>query len=501
MSNCLRTLCAIAALLIAGCAHNEDAHVFAQGDTSSGTSAKTPLVVRWTADDRGRAYGIVAKALDAPVFADAGLVVLGSDGATIFARNATKPFVPASSLKLLIAATALDAFGPSQRLETSFVVNEPPDQDGIVQGPLWLIGGGDPVLKSDDLRGGVGMLSRLGIRRIAGGLIVDASAFSGPGQNPDWDPSDLSYDYASGTSAISLDWDVAEFHVTPETPGDAARVEVRPANQNVSYTGSITTASAGSDSDVSIVRDPPTGEAAGDRNVFALSGHIADGEAQSFYKPVLNIPSYVGGAVAAMLAERGIELDGGVQLGSAPFAAEPLWVHRSHPLSDLVHDMLVYSDNHVAEQLLQLVGFERYRTGTIAGGLRAERSYLEAADIPTTGMHVVDGSGLSPHDRVPPLALARVLNAALQGRNGDVFLRDLPLVGREGTVRRHRLTVGLGYVRAKSGHIDQVSALAGTVQSRHHGRLVFAFIVNGPYADADAVDEGTDHALDALAAL
>jgi len=160
--------------------------------------------------------------------------------------------------------------------------------------------------------------------------------------------------------------------------------------------------------------------------------------------------------------------------------------------------MLVFSDNHTAEQLLRIIGFEIGHAGTEHFGIRAEHEFLARNGISSYGMRVVDGSGLSPHDAIAPIVLARVLETALRAPTGDAFLRALPLVGKEGTVRHHQLKVALGRVRAKSGHIEGVNALAGTVQTTRHGRVTFAFVVNGPYADADVVTTATDAALDAL---
>ena len=400
--------------------------------------------------------------------------------------------VPASALKVVVAATALATLGPGHRFTTTFEALAAPRTDGTLEGPLFLVGSGDPILRSDDLAGGVGVLARSGIKRVAGDLVVDATAFAGPEQNATWDPSDLGQDYASGSSAISLDWDVAQFHVTPNAVGDAASVALVPRNRNVGFAGSIETAYS-----TELGIDRLSGGAPG-RNEFAIHGQIASGVAQSFYLPVLGIPWFAGGAVAEMLRDRRIELTGAVRSGSSPLGGVTLWTHRSPPLAALVHQMLVYSDNHVAEQLLHALGAQGRHAGTDATGLHVERTWLARAGL-DDAVAVGDGSGLSPHDRIPPFVLASVVARAIDGRDGAVFLHALPVVGVEGTVRYHHLHAALGRARAKSGHIDAVNALVGTVETRRHGRVAFAFIVNDPRADADAVTLAQDAALDALA--
>lgn len=427
---------------------------------------------------------------------DTGIAVVGADGSPLFTRRARAPVVPASTLKLVIAASVLNVLGPQYRFETDFVAEAPP-AGGILPGPLWLVGRGDPWLTAGDVRNGVGVLFRSGIRQIGGPLYVDDTAFAGPEQNPRWLPDDLSYDYAAGTSALSLDQNVIEFHVTPTAPGEPAEINVVPANRSVRITGSIRTGPSGDDSLVTIERvasRPPEIR-------FEADGHIAPGEMQIFYKPVTGLPEFAGGAVAAMLAEREIDLPGGYGAGPAPLAVLPLWRHRSAPLAEIVREMLVNSNNHTAEQLLRALGGSGGRPGSDAAGIAREKSELQRLGVPLGNLRLFDGSGLAPDDRIAPLTLADLIAAESRTRNGDVFVRCLARAGFEGTVARRVLADGRGRVRAKTGHMENVNGLAGTVLTKHHGRVAFAFVVNDPRADADVVIDDEDRALDALADL
>jgi serine-type D-Ala-D-Ala carboxypeptidase/endopeptidase (penicillin-binding protein 4) len=161
--------------------------------------------------------------------------------------------------------------------------------------------------------------------------------------------------------------------------------------------------------------------------------------------------------------------------------------------------MLFESDNHYAEQLLRAVGAHAGAVGTEHSGALVERSVFEQLGAPTDGLRVIDGSGLAPSDRVAPIDLATLLARANLESTGEVLFHDLPRVGIEGTVRRHDVTTALGRARAKSGHINDVDALAGYVDTRRHGRVAFAILVNSPAADADGVYDGMDETLDILA--
>jgi len=457
----------------------------------------------WSASARDDLQRTLASIFDDDItLGSMGLAVVAQDGTTLYTRRATIPEAPASTLKLVIAATALDLLGPKYRFATRFVTSVPQEPLGTLRGDLWLVGGGDPTLTSDDLRRGVGALWRQGIHQINGTMHVDDTAFSGPEQNPRWDPDDLSYGYAAGTSAISLDEDTVEFDVSPDPGGGEAAVRVVPDNDSISFEGSIRTVAAGSDSAVTIERKPESATARGiePRNEYFVDGYIAQGETQKFYKPVLGLPGYVGGAVVSMLAARDISLSGGYAAGAAPAGATVLWEHRSATLDTIVREMLVNSNNHTAETLLRLIGEQSGRPGTDGAGIAVEKRELTKFGVPRDRMAVYDGSGLAPSDRIMPLSLAKLLSAEARGPQGDLFVRSLPLVGKEGTVKEHDLHIALGRTRAKSGHIENVNALAGTIATLHHGRLAFAFVVNDPRADAAVVYEEVDRALDTLAA-
>jgi D-alanyl-D-alanine carboxypeptidase/D-alanyl-D-alanine-endopeptidase (penicillin-binding protein 4) len=459
----------------------------------------------WTSAQRAALESRFANIFAAPVFEHAGLTILAQDGTQLFVRRERIPMTPASTLKLVVAATALERLGPYYRFTTSFASDGTVDERGVLHGSLWFVGSGDPLLVSNDVRGGVGTLARAGIRRIDGSLEVDDFAFSGPELNPHWDPDDLEEGYAPPTSAVSLDQDTVEFHVAPSSPGSPALVTIEPPNARVTFSGSIGTASEGADSDLTIDRaHVPQAFGGADvtdpANAFVLDGHIAYGEMQKYWKPVRDVAHYAGGAVIGMLGERGIDVVPEPGRSRVPPGARVLWAHRSQPLWSILDEMLVHSNNHSAEQLLRSVGRGAGR-GSDGDGVAAERATLADLGVPTVGFNVHDGSGLSPGDRIPSLTLARLLAAELARPAGGFLLGAMPRPGLEGTVKYHQLTTALGRVRAKSGHIGGVNGLAGVVRTAHHGLVTFAFLVNDPNADADAVTNGQDAAMDALATL
>jgi D-alanyl-D-alanine carboxypeptidase/D-alanyl-D-alanine-endopeptidase (penicillin-binding protein 4) len=392
----------------------------------SSERACAPIIVAaqpWSNDERNRLAGDLHRAFSTAIAGAQGwsLAVVGADGRTIFDDRAQSAVAPASVQKLIVAATALDDLGPAYRYHTVFAAGDAIPQNGTLEGNLWLIGSGDPSLQSTDLRNGIGVLQRLGLRRIDGGVVVDATTQNGPALNPHWATDDNGQDYAAPTSAISVDGD------TIETQREIGGVE------------------------------------------------------QRFWIPMQDVAQYVGQQVNGMLVQSGVPSQKRPAVGAAPLESVVLWDHRSAPLQSLESHMLYVSDNHYAEQLLRTLGGESGAAANDAGGIAAERQFLQRSGIPAPQLKLYDGSGLSPQNRIAAITLARLLNA-----QEPSLYRLLPRGGRDGTLEDYPFTTALGRVRAKSGHLSDVSALAGYVTTPAHGRVAFAFLVNGSPGDPDS---------------
>jgi D-alanyl-D-alanine carboxypeptidase/D-alanyl-D-alanine-endopeptidase (penicillin-binding protein 4) len=472
---------ALALAAVSACSHGPPARA-PSGPTPIAAASNAP---GWSASQIRALQAQLRSALSASALATSGVAVVDAQGRPLFLRRERAALTPASTFKVLVGAAALATLGPGYRFETTFEsIAEP--HDGRLGGDLFLVGSGDPTLTRDDLRGGAGSVARAGVRDVRGAVVADAGTFAGPETNAAWDPGDLQYGYAAGTSALSLDQGTVEFHLVPTAAGAPARIRVLPPSDAVRVLGDVLTSYT---TLLTIQRDPS-------RNDFTFSGRVA--AEQSFWRPVVDLPRYAAEVARSMLRDRGIAVDGGVRIGVAPVAPLLLWRHRSRPLLAIVHEMFLESNNHFAEQLLRALGAAR-GMGTESGGGGIEREVLVRDGVPQDGLRIVDGSGLAASDRVAPLTLATLLARAAAAPGGAAFVATLPRVGIEGTVRRRRVRDALGRARAKSGHLQDVNALAGYVQTRHHGRVAFTIIVDDRRADDGEVDTGIDRMLDLLA--
>ncbi|MEZ5180593.1 MAG: D-alanyl-D-alanine carboxypeptidase [Acidimicrobiales bacterium] len=163
--------------------------------------------------------------------------------------------------------------------------------------------------------------------------------------------------------------------------------------------------------------------------------------------------------------------------GTAPRGATALAGVDSPPVSDLVDEMLLRSDNHIAEQLLKELGVVAEGRGETAAGARAVAAWTASVGAATPGSVVVDGSGLDPTNATSCQGLVAALDAL--GPDGVVG-RGLPVAGRTGTLAgRFAATAAAGRLRAKTGTLDDVRALAGFVELPEGGTATFAFVANG----------------------
>lgn len=476
-------LCAVAALLVF---FRPKAHLAARPEPVTRTpGAAAPYDgTSWTTAQRAAAHRAIESALGpATRNADAvSAIVLDHDGNRLFSDSPATAVMPASTLKLVVANAALAKRGRSYAFRTIFAATQPV-QDGVLHGNLYVAGSGDPSLRSSDLVRGIRALQESGLRRIDGNLVIDGTAIAGEEINPLWNADDVNEDFNAATSGISLDEDTVEFHITGTVPGAPATVFLNPRSSTVHYSGSITTSSGGDDVVIGGEMLP---------NEFHLSGVIPPGVRETFYLPVHGIPQYVAGVMSRMLRDAGIQLDG-ARTGSTPLDSHVLWTRRSPPLSVLVRHMLVHSDNHYAEQLMRTL--DESNT-TDAGGVAAELAYLRDANIPRAGIHLVDGSGLARANRISADTLSAILLHAEHSEGGNALYPLLARGGFDGTLRHYTFGASRGRVRAKSGHLADVASLAGYLDTAHHGRLVFAFLIDGSRGDPD---RAIVNALDRLA--
>ncbi|MEW2634786.1 D-alanyl-D-alanine carboxypeptidase/D-alanyl-D-alanine-endopeptidase [Streptomyces sp. NPDC048389] len=183
-----------------------------------------------------------------------------------------------------------------------------------------------------------------------------------------------------------------------------------------------------------------------------------------------------------LLSERGVGITPPAP-GRAPAEAVPLAQVLSAPLSSVVERMLTTSDNDIAESLARQTALATGEQASFAGGERAVTRQLRRLQLPLTGTRFADGSGLNRRDKVSAALLTTLLARAGDAAHPELrpILTGLPVAGFNGTLE-HRwsdTSAGTGLVRAKTGTLTGINALAGTVVASGGRLLGFAFLASG----------------------
>ncbi len=212
--------------------------------------------------------------------------------------------------------------------------------------------------------------------------------------------------------------------------------------------------------------------------------------------PALSPPLLAARALRKALVARKIAVEGSPGLGAAPGDAVSLATDHSDSLAAIVRTMNRDSDNFTAEMLLKHLGTLDGTVGTSARGAAVVMAEMRAAGIPTAGVRLVDGSGLSSLDRMTAATLASVIRAGLENPQIRVaFVNSLAVAGRSGTLRA-RLPGLAGLVRGKTGTTDLACSLSGLVSDT----AVFAVLQNGSPVAYWSARAAQDRFVTALAA-
>lgn len=411
------------------------------------------------------------------------LVVSLTRGDTLFGRNADRPLLPASTMKLFTAALALDRLGPDHRFSTDVLRDAEVGEDGTLRGALYLRGGGDPAFSNRYVRGTpdapVAELARLvastGIRRIRGDIVGDASAFESRTIPDGWKTTYLGASYAARVSALSLSENVVWVAVTPTSSGKNATVVLEPSSSAGIPVGGRVRTTGGRGASVMARRNPD--------GSITVGGSIGLRAGTRRYGLVVEDPArFTAGAFRDALIREGIAVEGALRLGRTPPNASKVASHLSPPLERLVSDMNRESINHFAELIFRNAARDARpdAPGSAESGNALMQEVLAKTGAPRGSAYAADGSGLSTLDRISGRAMIHLLSWSHAAAWGSAFHASLPVAGESELLRnRMRRTPAAGNLHAKTGTTNEVIGLAGYVTAANGEVLAFSFVYNG----------------------
>ena len=434
----------------------------------------TPVLVAATSGTAPTAAGVsaaIADLVQAPVLGSQVRVSVAdaATGESLFAQNADTLTTPASTTKLLTAATVLAARGPAYRLTTRAVAGAKPGQ-------VILIGGGDPTL-SVNAKGqfpGAARLDKLAaqVKKALGGqqptsVVIDTSLYAGPEVAPGWDGDVIGGGQAARIQSLMT---------------NAGRI--KPVHNDV-----------GGDPRFS---DPAL--AAGKafaKQLGVSSSAVSRGVAESTPTPTTTESAAPTASAAptsstAPTSATGAGLAPGAELGKV----------ESPPLVHVIDWMLQQSDNVIAEAMARQVALAAGQEPSFIGAAAAMIAKLGELGLPADGAKLSDASGLSRRNGISPKLLTDLLTLAASGKQTELssMFGGLPVAGWSGTLRTRFVTpssnqIGQGLVRAKTGSLTGVNAISGELITKDGRLLVFAIL-----ADATGESGAARQALDKIAA-
>ncbi|QIE55770.1 D-alanyl-D-alanine carboxypeptidase/D-alanyl-D-alanine-endopeptidase [Pikeienuella piscinae] len=417
------------------------------------------------------------------------IVVDLETGAPLEGGDIDLPLPPASVAKVATALFALDTLGPDHRFETRLVALGPLDENGVLNGDLVLQGGGDPETDTHTLDLLAFRAAEAGLKKVEGQFLVDDKLLPAIERIDATQPEIAGYNPAVGALNLNYNRVFAEWRRkggnevmnvearanTLSPPTEAVRVEIVDATTSGAVFDYLGAADAGG---------PEIWRVA--RGALGASG--------GRWLPVRRPGPYAGEVMRGRAAEAGIALSPPT-MGAAPIVPDVLARVESRSLADILADMLKYSTNLTAET----VGMAATRAvGGSADSLAASAASMNAWAAGFAGFapgapdfRLVNFSGLSPDSRVSARRLVELLVAA--EKRGFPALDGGRAAKLKGLLPQRRyLDEGTtpppveASVRAKTGTLNFVSALAGYIEPDHGRRLAFA-IITADLAARDAI--------------
>lgn len=406
--------------------------------------------------------------------------------------NPDQSLVPASVMKTVTTATALEVMGPGYTFKTVLAHTGYVDSNCVLHGDIYIVGGGDPALGSrffsdhyfqpDFMHVWSDAVIQLGIDSIDGRIIGDDLLFGIEPTPSTWTYGDLGNYYGASPSGLSIYDNQCTLSFSTGEVGDSARLEcIDPFVPNLEFLNEVTGGNvfrdhstitgALFDEDRIITGSLPKG-----KDNYEVRGSLPDPGLQTAFELNMALHSkgvFVNGGYTTTRKER-------LAHRTDTSQRTEFYTQTSPSLSSIAYWTNLVSVNLFAEHLMCQIGLVKTGNGQVEYGTSYTTSFWSRKGINTDGMYLMDGSGLSRYNGISARHLSGILlYMATRSRYGDTFRNTLPVSGKSGTMRTVcDGTVAAGRVYAKSGTIQRVKAYAGYVHARSGTKMSFAILVN-----------------------
>ncbi len=400
--------------------------------------------------------------------ASVGVIVLDADtGQTLFESRSKEPFPPASTTKLFTTAASLLSLGANYQFQTAVKIDKKTLQKDKLKGNLYVQFSGDPSLTISDLKQLMADIKTAGISQISGNIVIDDSRFQAP--------------EAPITTVILNENKVPITLTSNKTLGEKTTV-VLASNEDAhiklqSNLTTVTQAESETHCQIEVHMD--------ELNQLNVQGCWPQLPEPITLKVALKNPRrLVEKIILDTLKSEKIVFTGSIVTGKASQALTTIASRNSAPLKILLKKVLEDSNNLYSESLIKTMGAERLQRGTFQLGMLALKEVLsQPTGIDFTQMRLMGGSGASMYDLVQPAQLARLLYAMEHDKTaGQAFKETFFVSGsenKESTLyKRFKFNDSAGRIRAKTGTLTGLSALAGYLTTAQNKNLIFVIMID-----------------------
>lgn len=449
----------------------------------------------------------VEEILSRPALSDASIGIEVRElesGKQIYKHDEDLALTPASNQKLLTSTVALSNLGSDFTFDTTVFGTSEIGEDGVLDGDVYIVGSGDPSLTSGRLSDlAEDLVAQTGLKKVTGEVYGDGTIFDEEFTGEDWSEGDMSFYYSAQVSGLNCDLNIVNITVAPgDAAGDSPVIDVdgisAEEEQYVEIESTVKTVAEDGKDNAGFERRLGT-------NTIVLSGSIPlDSDPVTFKVTIHDPTAFTAHRFALALEKAGVEVSTApTESGEVPESATELASSTSGRLSSLLGLFLKPSDNMYGEALLKTIG--RTATpdepGSASTGARAVAAFLEGEDVDTTGVETVDGSGLSPLNKLTAQFISDLLTRnkkEFSEEDWQVYFDALPIGGVDGTIADRFVDSPVtGKVRAKTGSLTGVSSLSGYLEAGDGTEYVFSILMNG-FEDTTAARNGQDDIVTAL---
>ena len=387
---------------------------------------------------------------------------------------------PASVMKLLTTGMALEMLGKDYRFPTVLEYSGT-IENGTLSGNLYIHGSCDPSLgwegKTAFLSRWVNAVKQAGIKRINGAVIADMTMLDGDAQNPGWLCEDVGNYYAPGIFGLNYYGNTMRITLQSAEPGSVAKViATAPKMEEVCFINHIRCDKISYDG--AFVSGLPysrerylSGSVPSNLGSFTIKGDLPN--------PGLLLARHF----TSSLRESGVpvskEADYEADYNPLTPPRTALYTHYSEPLSEIIKETNVNSNNLYAEALFRYFGTKYSLPGSVHNSQDFLRDYWRRRGVAVQNAIIKDGCGLAPQDAVSAKAFVQLLTIMSRSANKEAWIASLPISGQTGTLKTLCAKTALdGRIHAKSGTISGTKNFAGYIDMPNGDTWVFAILIS-----------------------